>query len=193
MLEPDTLMRQCTVEFGRASGPGGQHRNKVETAVTITHTPTGVSASATERRHQAQNRHEAIFRLRLRLARDVRRHVDPDRHQPSELWRTRRQGEKLPINPEHRDYPALLAEALDVIIARGFDVAVMVKDYGDRVKVSLRSRGGVSAQNVAVQLGGGGHVPAAGATVSAPYAVARPQLDAAIAEELSRVSRTAPS
>lgn len=123
MLEPDTLMKQCSVEFGRASGPGGQHRNKVETAVTITHTPTGVSASATERRHQAQNRHEAIFRLRLRLARDVRRHVDPDRHQPSELWRTRRQGEKLPINPEHRDYPALLAEALDVIIARGFDVA----------------------------------------------------------------------
>jgi phosphoesterase RecJ-like protein len=77
--------------------------------------------------------------------------------------------------------------------AEGSVLAVMVKDYGDRVKVSLRSRGSVSAQNVAVQLGGGGHVPAAGATVSAPYAVARPQLDAAIAEELSRVSRTAPS
>lgn len=71
--------------------------------------------------------------------------------------------------------------------AEGSRLAVMVKDYGDRVKFSLRSRDGVSAQNIAVALGGGGHVPAAGATVNEPYGVARPLLEQAIAAELARV------
>jgi hypothetical protein len=123
MLDDAELLKQCEIEFGRASGPGGQHRNKVETAVTITHRPTGVSGSATERRHQSQNRHEALFRLRLHLANRVRREIDPVNYQPSDLWRTRRQGEKMSVSPTHRDYPALLAEALDVVVARNFDVA----------------------------------------------------------------------
>ncbi|MFC4425555.1 DHH family phosphoesterase [Deinococcus navajonensis] len=71
--------------------------------------------------------------------------------------------------------------------AEGAQLAVMVKDYGDRVKLSLRSRGPVSAQNVAVALGGGGHVPAAGASVDAPYAEMVGTLDGAIADELARV------
>lgn len=70
--------------------------------------------------------------------------------------------------------------------AEGSHLAVMIKEYPDRVKLSLRSRGNVSAQNVAVQLGGGGHVPAAGATVLAPYAEVRAALDAAIKAELAR-------
>src|SRR5690606_15424292 len=97
--------------------------NKVETAVWIQHTPTGIETQATERRSQAQNRHVAIFRLRLKLAIRVRTWVSRDRHRPSALWNERRQGEKMPVNPGHRDYPALLAEALDVIVARGYDVA----------------------------------------------------------------------
>ncbi len=123
MLDDADLLKQCEVTFGRASGPGGQNRNKVETAVTIKHLPTNVSASATERRHQAQNRHEAIFRLRLHLAIDVRREIDPRAYSLSRLWVTRRQGEKMAVSPTHRDYPGLLAEALDVIVARQFDVA----------------------------------------------------------------------
>jgi phosphoesterase RecJ-like protein len=70
--------------------------------------------------------------------------------------------------------------------SEGAELAVMVKDFGERVKLSLRSRGKVSAQNIAVALGGGGHVPAAGATVAEPYAAVRPQLDAAIGAELTR-------
>ncbi|WP_019010513.1 DHH family phosphoesterase [Deinococcus aquatilis] len=70
--------------------------------------------------------------------------------------------------------------------SEGAELAVMVKDFGERVKLSLRSRGKVSAQNIAVALGGGGHVPAAGATVAEPYAAVRPQLDTAIAAELAR-------
>lgn len=122
-LDEGALLKQCTVEFGRVSGPGGQNRNKVETAVTMIHVPTGVETRATERRSQAQNRHVAIFRIRLKLAIRVRSWVHRDHHQPSELWRRRRQGEKLAVNPEHEDYPALLAEALDLIVARNYDIA----------------------------------------------------------------------
>jgi hypothetical protein len=122
-IDDELLLKECEVTFGRASGPGGQHRNKVETAVTVTHTPTGESASASERRKQYENRLVAIRRLRLRLAIKVRESVHPMRHRPSELWQRRRQGEKMSVNPEHRDYPGLLAEAMEVIIARKFDVA----------------------------------------------------------------------
>ncbi|MBI0445649.1 bifunctional oligoribonuclease/PAP phosphatase NrnA [Deinococcus sp. DB0503] len=76
--------------------------------------------------------------------------------------------------------------------AQGAVLAVMVKDFGDRVKLSLRSRGNVSAQNVAVALGGGGHVPAAGASIPLPYAEVWPRLEQAIAAELAR-AETAPS
>jgi hypothetical protein len=64
-----------------------------------------------------------LRRLRLKLATAVRTTVDPWRHRPSPLWERRRQGRQMSINPRHGDYPALLAEALDVIVARGFDVA----------------------------------------------------------------------
>ncbi|OLV16272.1 3'-to-5' oligoribonuclease [Deinococcus marmoris] len=67
------------------------------------------------------------------------------------------------------------------------DLAVMIKDFGERVKLSLRSRGGVSAQNVAVALGGGGHVMASGASLSEPYPAVRRLLDTAIDTELARV------
>ena len=122
-LPEEKLLKQCKLEFGRTAGPGGQHRNKVETAVSLTHTATGIVGQATERRKQYENRCMAVRRLRLKLAVQVRTSVHPDRHRPSELWESRRQGRQMSINPKHKDYPALLAEALDVIAARKFDVA----------------------------------------------------------------------
>lgn len=122
-LNEDTLLKQCKVRFGRDAGPGGQHRNKVETAVRLTHTPTGVEATAAERRKQFDNRREAIRRLRLKLATTVRTQFSQHTYRPSDLWESRRQGKQISINPRHRDYPGLLAEALDVIHVRRFDVA----------------------------------------------------------------------
>lgn len=57
------LLRDCDVETYRASGPGGQHRNKTESAVRMTHRPTGITRVATEHRSQLRNRELAITRI----------------------------------------------------------------------------------------------------------------------------------
>lgn len=68
MSLPDaTLLLECTEEFFTAGGPGGQHRNKTESAVRLTHHPTGTVVTATERRSQPQNRSWALERLRDKL------------------------------------------------------------------------------------------------------------------------------
>jgi len=111
---PEELVRQCRVERLRRSGPGGQHRNKVETAVRLIHLRTGVRAEATERRSQEENRRRALRRLRVNLALAVRLPRDPAAG-PSQDWRARVAAGQIHIGREHADFPALLAEALDVI------------------------------------------------------------------------------
>jgi len=118
-LPIDELLAQCDVRHERRSGPGGQHRNKVATAVVLTHRPTGVRAEANERRNQTENRVEALRRLRVRLAVELR---GPTRGQTSPLWRSRVTGQRLVINPAHDDFPALLAEALDALVAADYDL-----------------------------------------------------------------------
>jgi hypothetical protein len=123
-LPDEELLAQCEVRRLRRGGPGGQHRNKVETAVVVTHRPTGVRAEANERRSQAENQRQALRRLRVRLALDVRSADAADGgNEPSPLWQGRCVGGRLAINPEHDDFPALLAEALDAVAAAADDVA----------------------------------------------------------------------
>jgi len=66
-LSREALLAECDVDRFVASGPGGQHRNKTESAVRLRHRPTGIVASATERRSQGMNQAEAIARLRDKL------------------------------------------------------------------------------------------------------------------------------
>lgn len=113
---PDAaLLRDCTQERGRASGPGGQRRNKVSTAIRLTHRPTGLTAQAGERREASVNLRVALRRLRFALAREVRWGW----RGPSERWGRRVHDGRLELNPRHADAPALLGEALDAIDARG--------------------------------------------------------------------------
>ena len=74
----EQLRDECEVRFQRRSGPGGQHRNKVETAVILIHTPTGVKAEANERRSQAENLKVAMRRMRVNLALEFRSKTVPD-------------------------------------------------------------------------------------------------------------------
>jgi RF-1 domain len=132
-LDPRALASQCKMQMTRRSGPGGQNRNKVETAVVLTHGPTGLRAQASERRSQGENRAVALKRLRLELAISIRRTLDlggPVAYAPSALWQKRCQGTRIAVNPDHDDFPALLAEALDVLNAGSFDPRVAGRALG---------------------------------------------------------------
>lgn len=117
----EQLLGECQIRRGRRRGPGGQHRNKVETAIVVAHQPTGVKGEATERRSQKQNRQVAVFRLRVNLALNVRM-SRPQDAAPSDLWRSRCHGGRISASATHEDFPALLAEALDVLAVCEMDI-----------------------------------------------------------------------
>lgn len=112
-IPPSELLEQCEVTRTRRSGPGGQNRNKVETAIVLAHRPTGITAQASERRSQAENQQMALFRLRIQLALRVRTVRDRETG-GSPLWRSRLRGTRIEVSETHDDFPPLLAESLDL-------------------------------------------------------------------------------
>ena len=69
------LERACAMHRYRASGPGGQHRNKTESAIRLRHLALGVTVHADGSRSQAENRATAVTRMREALALPVRQPV----------------------------------------------------------------------------------------------------------------------
>ena len=55
------------VTYSRGSGPGGQHKNKVEACVVIVHGPTGMQEMCQDTRSRAQNEKKAMLRLKARI------------------------------------------------------------------------------------------------------------------------------
>ena len=68
-LDPKVLEREIRVETFRASGPGGQNLHKTESAIRITHLPSGIVVTVSDTRSQARNRSIALTRLAARLRR----------------------------------------------------------------------------------------------------------------------------
>src|ERR1700712_4838162 len=76
-LTDEQLLAQCEVDTYRASGPGGQKRNKTSSAVRLRHLPTGLLVIAEESRSQHENKAKALKRLSRALFLDLRDAVPP--------------------------------------------------------------------------------------------------------------------
>ena len=91
----ETLKAETEVETRRSSKPGGQHRDKTETAVRLRHIPSGITVVASDSRSQAMNREIAFQRLQERLDRLKRPKKPHLRRKPSASALARRKEEKI--------------------------------------------------------------------------------------------------
>jgi len=126
---PDNrLLAECRLETFRASGRGGQKRNKTRSAVRLVHLPSLLEAIANESRSQIANRRMALRRLRHRLALQLRQPIDlpGDNWQIPQWFQCLRPA--LPgihyshrplacLSSRHELYPAAMGLLLDVLAA----------------------------------------------------------------------------
>jgi hypothetical protein len=127
-LDDAALLAGCRVDTYRSSGPGGQHRNKVSSAVRLVHEASGVTAHGDDSRSQHENKRLALKRLRMNLALQLRKPILPGAPLPDRLRDAlfvpkprRLSGKSGPMRLEigrkdQRFWPAA-AVALDVLAA----------------------------------------------------------------------------
>ncbi len=108
-LSDEELAKECVLDFYKASGNGGQKRNKTSSAVRVRHIETGLVATDSSEREQSRNRHMALFKLRMLLALEYRVSpaVPPCR---------------MVCAVEHADYPLWTAQVLDILSERCWEL-----------------------------------------------------------------------
>lgn len=124
----DELLADCAVDRYRASGPGGQKRNKTESAVRLRHLPSGLAARASESRSQHDNKRAALRRLRAKLAIELREPVtETTREAAAALIAEPRRSDKARRSLE---YLRGVAALLDVVAAADYAVGAAARDLG---------------------------------------------------------------
>lgn len=118
------LLAACDVSSTLSHGPGGQHRNKTESAVRLRHKASGLTAQCEAHREKARNRDEAVRRLRLRLAIATRGVSDPAWLAPY------RKGRQLAIGANGNDFVLVVACALDALAAAKGGMAAAAESLG---------------------------------------------------------------
>jgi len=129
LASDDALVAQCEVDRYRASGPGGQHRNKTESAVRLRHRPTGSVAIGTDSRSQAENKLHAVRRLRAAIALGVREPIV----EISARLRLLVAGGTAPLGSATRrtgEYWAAMAELLDLLLDADLEVGATAQRLG---------------------------------------------------------------
>jgi hypothetical protein len=129
----DALIAQCEVDRYRASGPGGQHRNKTESAVRLRHKLTGVSAIGEDSRSQSENKLHAVRRLRSAIALEVREPVYIATFAPSPRLAALVAGGTAPLGAKTKhtgEYWAAMAELLDLLVAGELEIGATAQRLG---------------------------------------------------------------
>jgi hypothetical protein len=133
LASDDALIGQCEVDRYRASGPGGQHRNKTESAVRLRHKLSGVSAIGEDSRSQAENKVHAVRRLRAAIALEVREPVKLDGFAPSPRLAALVAGGTAPLGAKTRltgEYWAAIAELLDLLVGGDLEIGATAQRLG---------------------------------------------------------------
>ena len=115
LLDDAALLSECQVDTFRGPGPGGQKRNKTDSAVRLRHGPTGIIVVAGESRSQHENRARALKRLRKALALRVRQPA-PDSLSPAVAACIGRDS-RLRVGQRDARYLPAAAAVLDVLAA----------------------------------------------------------------------------
>lgn len=107
---PDAaLLAQCRIDTFRAGGPGGQHTNKTESAVRLTHLASGTVVQSQNERDRMRNQVDALHRLRLRLAATQRGVAEV-------AWLEKhRKGRQLKLGVNAQDFHLVVAVVLDAL------------------------------------------------------------------------------
>lgn len=133
LASDDALIAQCDVDRYRASGPGGQHRNKTESAVRLRHKLSGLAAIGEDSRSQAENKVHAVRRLRSAIALQLREPITLDGYAPSPRLRALAASGTAPLGAKTRltgEYWAAIAELLDVLVAGNLEIGATAQRLG---------------------------------------------------------------
>jgi hypothetical protein len=125
----DALLAACDVDTYRASGPGGQKRNKTESAVRLRHRPSGIIVIAEESRSQPENKARALRRLRKAMAVRLRK-VAPDDGVPPEVAACIDKRGRLEVGQRDARYLPAVALVLDTVAACRGSVADTARRLG---------------------------------------------------------------
>jgi hypothetical protein len=123
------LLSQCAIDTYRASGPGGQKRNKTSSAVRLRHPPSGLLVIAEESRSQHENKAKALRRLRQALFLKLRQEPTGAARTP-EITAVRTTAGRLDVGRrDPRFWPAagVVLDVLDATAARVSDAARMLE------------------------------------------------------------------
>ena len=126
LASDEQLIAQSEVDRYRASGPGGQHRNKTESAVRLRHKASGASAIGEDSRSQHENKLHAVRRLRAAIALDVREPVVLETYMPSPRLAAMVAAGTAPLGAKTKltgEYWAGMAELLDLLVAGNLEIA----------------------------------------------------------------------